>query len=107
LLYQFLFREPPKNKHQSLLRRQYWYPHNAIAQGPVIAGEPLIEKNCNSVIFGPEAVPLNRESVEHEYASITMVEAFCQDLIRVQSSDSAKREAIWKGSVEKDDVNRS
>ena len=89
------------------MRRQYWYPHNAISQDTVIAGEPLIEKTCNSVIFGPKAVPLNRESVEYEYGSITMVEAFCQDLIRVQSKDSAKREATWKGLVEKDDVNRS
>jgi hypothetical protein len=102
-----LLRKPLKNKREPLLTRQYWYPHNAIAQGAVIAGEPLIEKTCSNVIFGPNAVLLERESVEYKYGSITMVEAFRQDLIRVQSGDSVKSEGIWKGSVEKEDVNRS
>ena len=107
LSYQSLLRKPLKNKCEPLFRRHYWYPHNAISQGTVIAGEPLIEKTCSSVILGPDAVLLNRKSVEYKYGSIPMVEAFCQDLIRVQSNDSVKREAIWKGSVEKGDINRS
>ena len=100
-------RERVKNKREPLLRRQDWYPHKAIAQGSVIASVPVTDKTCKSVIFGPKAVLLNRESVEYKYGSIAMVKAFWQDLIRVQSKDSAVREAIWKGSVEKEDVNCS
>jgi hypothetical protein len=36
-----------------------------------------------------------------------MVEAFCQDLVWVQSEDAVEEEAIWQASVEKDDVGRS
>jgi hypothetical protein len=36
-----------------------------------------------------------------------MVEAFCQELVRVQSIDSVEVEGIWQGSVEKDDIGRS
>jgi hypothetical protein len=96
-----------KNKREPLFSRHHWYPHNAITQGTVVAGEPLIEKSCSSVIFGSDAVLLNRKSVEYKYGSIPMVEAFCQDLIRVQPTDSEVSEAIWKGSVEKGDIIRS
>ena len=101
-------RKPLKNKRETLLRRHDWYPHNAIAQGTVIAGEPLVEKTCSSVIFGSQGrSELNRESVEDEYGSIAMVQASQQNLIRVQPKDSAKSEGIWKGAIEKGDVNRS
>ena len=107
LLYQSLLREPLKDKGESLFRRHHWYPHNAVSQDTVIAGGPLIEKTCNSVIFGPKVVLLNRKPVEHKYGGIPMVEALRQDLIRVQPNDSAKSEAIWKGPVEKGDIVRS
>jgi hypothetical protein len=102
-----LLRKPLKNKGQSLLRRQYRYPYNPILQGNVVATDPLIEEGCKGLIFGPEAVPLNRELVEDKYGSITMAEAFCQDFIRVKSIDSPPSEAIWNGSIEKGDVSSS
>ncbi len=36
-----------------------------------------------------------------------MVEAFWQNLIRVQSKDSVPREGTWNGSIEKEDIIRS
>jgi hypothetical protein len=76
LLYQSLLRKRLENKREPLFRRQYWYPHNAIAQGTVIAGVPLIEKTCKGgVFFGPSAIQLKRKPVEYKYESVTTVEA--------------------------------
>lgn len=76
-LHQSLLGKRLKNKRDPLFRRQDWHPHNTVAQGPVIASEPLVDKTSTNVIFGPHAILLNRESVEHKHGGITMAEAFC------------------------------
>jgi hypothetical protein len=96
-----------KNKLKPLLRRQYWYPHNVISQGAVVADQTLLEKNGITVIFDPGSIQLQRERVEYEYGSIAVVKAVCQELIQVQSVESPKPEEIWQGSVEKGEVSRS
>jgi len=67
---------PLKNKCEPLLKRQHWYPHNAIAQSAVIAGEPLIQIIYLVCVTVPSAVLLKRKWVEYKYGSITIVEAF-------------------------------
>ena len=75
LLSQRLLRKLLEYKRKPLLWRQYGHPHNAIAQGRVIAVVPLIEIVSSGLIFDPDAVQLNWESVEYKYGIITMVEA--------------------------------
>jgi hypothetical protein len=71
-----LLRKPLKNKREPLLRRQHGHPHNAISQGAVIAGEPLIQITYLGCVIVPNAVLLKRKWVEYKYGSITIVEAF-------------------------------
>lgn len=94
LRYQPLLWKSLKDKRETLLRRQRWHPHYAVAQRAVIAREPLVDKPCSVIIFEPHTVLLNRESVEHKHGGIVVVEALCQDLIWVQPVDSAVGEAI-------------
>lgn len=42
------------------------YPHDAVSQGAVITGDPLIKKICISVILKSETVQPQREAVENE-----------------------------------------
>jgi hypothetical protein len=58
-----LLGKPIKNKREPLFRSQHGYPHDAISQGIVIPGVPLIEKTSNSFVFEPKAVQMKRESV--------------------------------------------
>jgi hypothetical protein len=69
---------------------------------------PLIEEaHDGGHLFNPLAITLKRKRGEHKHGSIAMVEAFCQDLIRVQSIDSVPRQGTWKGSIEKENLIRS
>jgi hypothetical protein len=87
------------------LNRQYGYPHNVISQGLVVAAIPLVEIPLNSSdLFDPLVIRLKRKWVEHKYGSITMVEAFQQELIWVQSKDPVIGEGTWNGAIEKEDI---
>jgi dihydrofolate reductase len=104
LLHQSLHRKHLENIPESFFREQYWYPHDTISQGAVIPNVPLISKTLKCVIFESEAIKLKRKSIEHKYRSISIVEAFPQKLIRVQTRDPVPRQVIWNGSIEKDQI---
>jgi hypothetical protein len=50
-----------KNKHESFFRWEYWHPYDAISQGTVIPGVPLISEALKCVLLVPEAIVLKTE----------------------------------------------